>query len=157
STTLPTTLPVGIRTYEIENKELLGIPLQRLRETYPRVSVERVIRGEQVLDPVDSLVLQFHDEVTLYGPIQRLVAAGPRIGREVYERVARDLGAQTVDVVVHSRDVIGRKLGDLARDVGHGLYLNAMFRAGDPIAYGPETIVRKSDVLRVTGSRYRIN
>lgn len=156
STTLPLTLPVALRTYEIDKPAIVGIPLRELRQAYPMLSIERVLRSGAVLEPTDDLVMRSHDEVTLYGQISRLVGAGAAIGPEVDDRVARDVGPQTVDVVVHRSDVVGRKLGDLARDVGHGLYLNAMFRAGDAIPHGPETVVRKGDVFRVTGSNWRI-
>ena len=118
--------------------------------------MERILRGEAVLDPVDDLVLMPRDQVTIYARVETLVAAGPRLGPEVYDRVARDVGAETVDVVVHHPAVVGRTLGDLARDAGHGLYLNTLFRGGEAIPSGPETIVEKGDVMRVTGSRYRL-
>ena len=157
STTLPVTLPVGLRTYQLEQRELIGRALGVLRASYPNLSVERVLRGGKVLEPVDNLVLQRDDAVTVYGQIARLVTAGPKIGPEIYERVARDVGAQTVDVVVHREENVGRPLGDLAKDVGHGVYLNAMFRAGEAIPFGLDTKIAKGDVLRITGSQYRIN
>jgi putative transport protein len=40
--------------------------------------------------------------------------------------------------------------------VGHGLFLNAVFRAGEEIPHGPETVLRKGDILRVTGSTWRL-
>jgi putative transport protein len=156
STTLPTTLPVGIRTFVIEKNDVVGRAVKTLREAHPLISVERVLRGEAVLDPVDDLVLMPHDQVTLYGRIETLVAAGPHLGPEIYDRVARDVGAETVDVVVHRSEVVGHKLGDVARDAGHGLYLNGLFRGGEAVPFGPETVLEKGDVLRVTGSRYRI-
>lgn len=157
STTLPTTLPVGIRTYALEEANVVGRTLESLRQAYPQLSVERVLRGGSILDPVDGLVLMPHDEVTVYGPIEMLVEAGPRLGPEIYDRVARDVGAETVDVVVHHPAVVGRKLGDLARDAGHGLYLNCLFRGGEAVPSGPETVLEKGDVLRITGSRYRLD
>ncbi|WP_146647880.1 aspartate:alanine exchanger family transporter [Labilithrix luteola] len=157
STTLPLSrIPVTIRTYEIENPKLEGISLGQLRVAYPDVSVEQVFRGGQVMDARDEVVLKSHDEVTLYGQISRLIRAATQIGPEVYEHASHEMGAQTVDVVVHKGQAVGRKLGDLAKDVGHGLYLNAMFRAGDAIPHGPEVVVHKGDVLRVTGTRWRI-
>ncbi|HEY7371962.1 MAG TPA: TrkA C-terminal domain-containing protein [Polyangia bacterium] len=148
--------PVTVRTYEIEAPELLGQPLGELRRKYPLVSVERISRRGRLIDPRDDTVLERRDTVALFGPIARLAVAGGRIGTEVYERVVRDVGLQTVDVIVHKGVASGRSLGDLAADVGHGLFLNAMFRGGDEIPHGPETIIRKGDVLRVTGSAWRV-
>ena len=148
--------PVGLRTYEIHQREVTGIPLKSLRETYPLLAIERIVRGGQVIEPADQTILQPDDQVTLYGQIPRLLAAGSHLGPEVYDRVAREAGAQTVDVVIHDPNVIGLTLADIVKDFGHGLFLNAMFRGGDQIPAGPDTVLRRGDVLRVTGSTYRI-
>jgi putative transport protein len=155
-----TSLPIpniGVRTYEIELPAVTGIPLKNLREEYPDLAVERIVRGGEALEPADQTVLKEGDSVTLSGKIPRLVAAGSRIGHEVYDRQARDFRIQTVDFVLHDRRIVGRTLGDLAKDAGHGLYLNAMFRGGEEIPAGPGTVLEKGDVLRVTGSLWRIN
>ncbi len=154
---IPVTLPVGLRTYQLEQDQLIGKALAGLRASYPMLSVERVLRGDRVLEPADNLVLERNDEVTVYGRISRLITAGPKIGPEVYERVARDVSPQTVDVVVHHKEVAGHTLSELAKDVGHGVYLNAIFRGGEAIPFGPDTAVERGDVLRITGSKWRIS
>ena len=67
-----------------------------------------------------------------------------------------DIGSETVDVVAQRGDAVDKTILALASDAGHGLYLNAMFRGGVQIPWGPDTVVRRGDVLRVTGSRWRI-
>jgi len=148
-------MPVARRTYLVEAQELIGKRLDELRRTYPFVSVERVMRGSKLLEPADDLVLQAHDTVALYGRVSRLINAS-RLGPEVDVPEARDVGAQTVDIVVHDDRVAGRTLSQLAASSGHGLFLNAMFRAGEQVPVGPDTVVRKGDIVRVTGSDARI-
>jgi putative transport protein len=148
--------PVTMRTYEVEAPELLGRPLSELRHRYPLVSIERISRRGTRIEPADEIVLERRDTVALFGPIARLALAGGRIGPEVYDRVEREVGLETVDVVVGKGPANGRKLGELAADVGHGLYLDAVFRAGEEIPHGPETVLRTGDVLRVIGSAWRI-
>ena len=148
-------LPVARRTYSLEAQEVIGKRLDELRRTYPFVAVERVMRGSQLLEPADDLVLQAHDTVALYGRVSRLINAS-RLGPEVDAPEARDVGAQTVDIVIHDDRVAGRTLSELAASAGHGLFLNAMFRAGEQVPVGPDTVVRKGDIVRVTGSDARI-
>jgi putative transport protein len=146
-------LPVALRSYKIEEPMFVGKRLADLRRTYPLVAVERVLRAGKLLEPADDMVLQPADGVALYGPISRMIAAAPSIGPEIDIPEMRELATETVDVVVHK--AAGRTLGELARDVGHGMYLNAMFRGGEEIPHGPDTVVLKGDVLRVTGAKWR--
>jgi putative transport protein len=147
----------GLRTYKIERPEVTGILLKDLREQYPLVAIERIVRDGKIVEPKDGMALRLHDAVTVSGEVPRLVSAGTHLGPEVDDREARDVGGQTVDFVLQDRRVIDRTLGDLAKDAGHGLYLNAMFRGGIEIPAGPDTVLRKGDTLRVTGSQWRIN
>jgi putative transport protein len=78
------------------------------------------------------------------------------IGPEVDAPEVRDVGIETVDVIVQKPEVIGKTLVELAGSSGHGLFLNAMFRGGEQIPVGPETTVHRGDVLRVTGGRWRV-
>jgi putative transport protein len=145
-----------VRAYEVVLPDAVGHTLGALRCKYPDISVERVIRDGKQLELDDDIALQLHDTVTLYGEIEELIAAEARLGPEIARPELLDIGSQTVDVVAARPDVVGHTLGALADNVGHGLYLNAMFRAGDALPFGRETIVQKGDVFRVTGSTARI-
>jgi putative transport protein len=149
-------LPVARRSYQLEKPEPVGHRLGELRRTYPLVAIERVLRGVQLLEPRDDIVLQPHDTLALYGRVPRLLNAASVIGPEVDVPELGDIGSETVDVVAHRPDAVDKTILALASDVGHGLYLNAMFRGGVQVPWGPDTIVRRGDVLRVTGSRWRI-
>ncbi len=150
------TLPVATRAYSVEQKEVVGARLDELRQATPLVAVERVLRGGKVLATTDDVKLQQGDTVALFGTVPRLIMAGPKIGPEVDAPQILEKQRQTVDLVVDGGSVRGRTLGDLAKDVGHGLYLNAMFRAGEPFPFTPDVEVQKGDVLRVTGSKDRL-
>jgi putative transport protein len=130
--------------------------MDQLRRTYPWIAVERILRDGKFLEPVDDLVVQAHDTVALYGPIPRLLSAGAHLGPEVPESLPSDLGLTTVDIVTARDAPEGMTLLELARGLAHGLTLNAMFRGGHAIPFGPDTLIRRGDVLRVTGTEWRI-
>jgi putative transport protein len=153
---LPAALPVQRRVYRVEQPALVGRRLAELRRQHPLLAVEGLLRGGQSLPLAGDLVLQAGDEIAVYGRLSSLLLAEPRIGPELDEPRIGDVVLQTVDVVQRNDAVIGKKLRELAGDIGHGLYLNAMFRAGDPIPHVPEVELQKGDVLRVTGSPERI-
>lgn len=150
------TLPVATRAYEVENRRFCGHPVAELREAYPMVAIEQIKRAGKLLMPQNDLRLQSGDVVALFGTVSRLVALAPEIGHEVDMPELLEKNRQTVDVVVTNHDISGHKLGELAKDAGHGLYLNAMFRGGQGIPFGTETEVLRGDVFRVTGSTARI-
>jgi putative transport protein len=145
-----------VRAFRVAGPAVAGRTLGQLRAAQPLLSVEGVRREGSVLPLADDLALREGDVVAVYGAIHDLLAAEPQLGPEVEDAFTDEVVSQTVDVVVHRREVVGKKLIDLAGNVGHGLFLNAMFRAGDEIPFGPETVARKGDVLRVTGSKPRI-
>jgi putative transport protein len=146
----------AVRTYIVESPDAIGRRLGELRRTYPFIAIERILRGGQFLEPVDTLVVQAHDTVALYGTVARLANVAQRLGPEVPQALPQELGPQTVDIVVQNSGLMNQNLLELARGLGHGLFLNAMFRGGHEIPWGAETVVKRGDVLRVTGTAWRI-
>ena len=132
-------LPVGLRSFRLERTEAVGHRLAELRQTYPFVAIERVLRAGKLLMPADDMTLEPNDTLALYGPIARLLNASKAIGPEVDVPELRDIQRETADVVAHRPTAVGHKLGELASGVGHGLYLNAMFRGGAQIPVGPDS------------------
>lgn len=151
-------LPVEIRAYRIEKNDGVGHTIGELKKAYPFVAIERVARGSHIYEaPPDDLALALGDEIVLTGQTERILKAGRYVGPEIDAPQLRDTHTETAEIVVHDRDVIGKKLGDLASGVGYGLYLEAMFRGGDELPHGVETVVRKGDVLRVVGGKRHID
>jgi putative transport protein len=85
-----------------------------------------------------------------------LIEAQPRIGPEIHDPRVPAIDLETVDVVQKNDAILGKKLGELASNVGHGLYLNAVFRGGERLPLVPGVSIQKGDVFRVTGSRERL-
>jgi putative transport protein len=150
------TLPVATRSYALEKERFVGQPLRDLRAQIPMVAVERVGRDEQVLAPEDDLVLRKGDQVALFATVPRLLAAQSEVGPEIDAPELRETARETVELVVSTPELVGHKLGDLAKGIGHGVYVNAMFRSGVSIPFGPDLETEKGDVIRVTAGGDRI-
>jgi len=147
----PAYVPAAVRAYRVENEALLGKPLSVLREQYPSGAILKVEREGKLLEPRDELVLQRGDEIAVQARIELLIDRGNLIGPELPEQALREIATETVEVVVTHPELVGRTLEELTCGVGHGLYLNGLFRAGDQVPATRQTVVRKGDVLRVTG------
>jgi putative transport protein len=152
----PAYVPAEVRAYRVENEALLGEPLSTLRQKYPRGAILKVQRDGKLLAPTDDLVLRRGDEIAVVGRIEVLVERAREIGPELTQHALRSIPTETVEVVITRRDLVGKTLEQLVRGVGHGLYLDGLFRAGDQVPATAETIVRKGDVLRVTGDAAHI-
>jgi len=149
------TEPVATRAYAVEGVEFAGHALGELRAALPLVAVERVSRAGRLIPVTDGATLQPGDAVALYATVPRLIEVAPRVGHEVDAPALRETARQTVDLVLDGR-MEGRKLIELATGIGHGVYLSAVFRAGEAVPFGPEMVVERGDVLRVSASRERI-
>ena len=102
-----------------------------------------------------NIQLQRGDVVGIFGSVSRLLAFSGHVGPEVDAPELRETKRETADLVVDAR-VAGRRLADLAQDVGHGVFLNAMFRGGESVPFGLDVVVEKGDVLRVTAGQKRL-
>lgn len=149
-------MPLDLRVFRVENPALEGRTVADLDHAHPRVAVERVSQGGRVYNPPPDLVLHRGDEVAMLGPVSLLLAGGPHIGPEVDDSKLRNVKFDTVEFIVHNKDVIGKTLGELALRTGQGIYLNAIFRAGDQLPVSRDLAVHKGDVLRITGSSRRV-
>jgi putative transport protein len=147
--------PLHVRVFRVENPQVEGRPLGQLDCLEPRAGIERVLHAGRVYLPEDGLVLHRGDEVAVAGPVGLLLAGARTLGPEVNSPLG-DVTVETLEIVAHKADLVGRTLGDVAREEGHGLYLNALFRGGDELPVAPDTVIRRGDVLRVTGSRRRL-
>ena len=152
----PAYVPAEVRAYRVENEELLGQPLATLRQRYPRGAILKVERAGKQLVPTEELELKRGDEIAVAARIEVLVERAPLIGPEVTQHALRAIPSETAEVVVTRSELVGQTLEALVHGVGHGLYLDGLFRAGDQVPATAATTVRKGDVLRVTGEATHI-
>jgi len=149
-------MPLDLRVFRVENPALEGRTVADLDHAHPRVAIERVYHQGRVYNPPPDLVLNRGDEVAMLGPVSLLLAGGPHIGPEVDDSKLRNVKFDTVEFIVHNDEVVGKTLGALALRMGHGIYLNALFRAGDQLPVSRDREVNRGDVLRITGSPKRV-
>jgi putative transport protein len=149
-------IPSAVRVYQVEAPELDGHSVKALRQRYPLATIERIKHQGQTLEGTDEQILSLGDEVALGGSIEQHIHNFRKVGPEVSDPELADIGAETVDLVVRKPEAVGQTLAQFAVSWGHGLYLNGMFRGGEPIPFGPKTVLERNDVLRVTGSALHI-
>lgn len=152
------------RAYQIEGgSPLVGASIAEVEATTgdQRLSIERMRRDGVVTDATPDTVLRAGDTVSVVGRRTFLVESieGPTSGvREIDDRELLDLEAELLDVVVTSKAIDGRRLGDLAREHGaRGVFVRRLTRAGTPVLISPETVLNRGDVLTLVGSVRSVN
>jgi putative transport protein len=119
------------------------------------LTIERIKRGGQQLEPKPELVLQPDDIVLVVGRREAVVEFGAK-GNEVGE--AEDIG-----VVMQTREGVFTRKGMnnttiaaarelIDRDTRHGVYVQSISRAGQPLPVLPETVLQHGDVITFYGS-----
>ena len=148
---------IAVRAYHVSATSIGGRTIADIRGRAPRISIELVRRADRWLTPDDALTLQPGDEVVVGAPLAAQVRVREALGPELPDTEARSrMPIRTVDVVVSRSDAAGRPLMQALAAAGTGLYPNAVFRAGEELSIGPAIVLKKGDVIRVTGTEPRL-
>jgi len=148
-------VPVVARAFEVEKGKAANLTVARLTNGFERASVERILRGGEVIEPARDVMLKAGDIVGLAGKLGSVVAAGELIGAEVESKEALSFSMEVCTVVITEKNVIGKKLRRIRDDIGlknlEGVYLVSLKRQGLPLPIMPNTVVRRGDVVELAG------
>ena len=145
----------GLRAYEVENPDVAGSTVDALEQRYAsaRLSVQRVQRDGGLLPLDPSLTLKRGDRLAVSAKREAFPNAERDIGPEQDDAGLLSVTVKSVTVVVTSREVIGRTLGELGEDRrARGVYLQSLRRGPVPMPHEPWTVVERGDSLRIVGA-----
>jgi putative transport protein len=149
---------IELRAYQIGAAS--GLTGRPVRELFPglRVFVERVRRGETMIDADGDTILQAGDTVAFSGPHQVLIEHLNPLLPEVHDALLLSVPATSVDLFVTNNAMSGKTLRELAdQPFARGVYLQKIARNTVEIPILPETEILRGDVLTITGSRRSID
>ncbi|MDR9827071.1 transporter [Vibrio sp. FNV 38] len=146
-----------IRSYVVEHKELAGKTVSQLYQLNPHAAILKVVRDDHVIDAKDNPKLKLGDVVGLVGDYNLLLNNASKLGKEVDEPRARMVDIEVADIHIGKSEYAGKTLDELALEIGFGVHLKSMFRAGVAIPHLPKTIVEKGDVLRLAGPAWCVD
>lgn len=120
------------------------------------ITIERVKREKQVMEPTPDLQLLGGDIVLVVGKRNAVVTVAPTLGKELHAEEGMELTMQRREVVITSKKLENRTFGDIraaaAQDVRHGIYVSQITRQGKALALEPETVLMLGDVVTVFGA-----
>ena len=134
--------------------ELMG-PLQR------RAGIERVMRGDRILQITSSLRLEAGDQVLVLGQRPAMVELASQLGPEFADTTAFDVVVETAEVMLTQPEWVDRELRDLKADrVGatshlprlpQNVHVVGVVRDGHTMPLLPDLKLKKRDVLKIFG------
>ncbi|MFH1995440.1 MAG: aspartate-alanine antiporter [Candidatus Omnitrophota bacterium] len=145
---------LNLRAYRIANSGIPGKTVKELEAMFPgKAAVDAIKRSGSCIDPAPGTVLEAGDIVAIVGNRGEFLKADEMIGPEVNDRGAVDLVGEILDICVLNRQVIGKTLGEISNEHGHGCFLRKIARQGHELPLARNTVVHSCDVLQVAGSK----
>ena len=143
---------VGLRAYEAT--KAVGQKVGEVEGTFPaRVAVYHIRRAGALLEVSQDTLIEPSDILVLGGKYVGLIHAPDIIGREVDVSEVIDMIGESLDVCVLNSAVVGKTLGDIARNKGaHGIFLARMTRQGHDLPILADTVINKCDILQLVGT-----
>jgi len=145
---------LNLRAYRVSNNNVAGKSLNEVEKLFPgKVAIDKVKRGNQIINPEPDIALRSGDIVAIVGNRGELLSASSIIGPEVEDKDITDLIGEILDVYVFKKDAVGKTLGEISKEHGHGCFLRRITRQGHELPLTRDTAVHKCDVLRVAGAK----
>ena len=148
-------VPVVARAFEVTEGKAVNRTVGELTKQFERASIERILRGNTVVELASDTGLQAGDIVGLSGLLKAVMAAGESIGPEVESQEALSFSMEVAKVVVTDRNIVGKTLNQIRSQIGvkniEGVYLVSLKRQGLRLPILPHTQVRRGDVAELAG------
>ena len=142
----------GLRAYRVENPATSGKSISAFRKANPQYKIVNVVRGDEVLGASPDLVLQNGDVVALGGKLEDLTSNLGLVGAEVAHQKVLNIPLDQAEILLLDDTYEGRALKEFAKEDFAGQFgISRIERAGEPIPVGAETILKRFDVIFVSG------
>ncbi|HAT29650.1 MAG TPA: aspartate-alanine antiporter [Janthinobacterium sp.] len=149
----PATAELVGRLYQLERG---GVALQALEDEHATITIERVKRGEQIIEVSPQLLLQAGDIVLAVGRREAVLATAAHLGREMYAVEGMELTMQRRDLMLSNRAFHNQSVAQIRAatlgGVRHGVFVLQISRMGRPVPMLPDSVVQLGDVVTVYGA-----
>jgi putative transport protein len=146
-----------LRAFRVKERgPVVGKTVQQVEALLPdqRVFVQRIRRGDQLLEATSDTVIHAGDVVALAGRREVLVNLVGSTAEEVNDRELLAVPIEGVDVYVTSKEVDGKTLAELATGTAaRGVFLRKIVRGATAteIPILPGTRLHRGDVVTIVG------
>ena len=152
--------PVEIRAYAIAPGAALTEKTVAQAEAMAagqRIFIQRIRRGDALMEPRPELVLQAGDVVALEARRDVLIEFLGADVREVEDRELLDIAAMSLEVYVAGSAVVGRSVAELGQaPEARGVFLRHILRSGLEVPISPETRLERGDIITLIGTEKNV-
>ncbi|NSL54922.1 aspartate-alanine antiporter [Uliginosibacterium aquaticum] len=147
---------IVVRAHRVElGKLACGLSIEALEARREALSIERVLRGERVLEREPGLVLAAGDVVGITASRDAVGSLAAWIGAEEDCPAALSYPHKQLEVVLTSAEFADKTLGEIKHLIGpvsrHGVFLNKVTRQGYDLPLLTNTVFRRGDVAQISG------
>ncbi|MEZ8378202.1 aspartate-alanine antiporter [Vibrio splendidus] len=151
------------RAFKVSSGDkLVGNTLAQLNDTSLSACIELIERDGHELNADKFTVLKEGDIIVVTGrrnAVQEL--QGSAHGKEVYLPESYEIIEENRQLIADNRKLVGQSLREIKQHSNEGLYrgvyITDYIREGVPLALTPELVVKKNDIIQVTGTANDIN
>lgn len=145
---------LNLRAYRAANKNVAGKTVSELEAMFTgKVAVEKIKHKDRAVDPTPDMVIELGDEIAIVANRREFLGADEMIGPEVDDRSVVELIGEVLDICVLKPEAVGKTLGEISLEHGHGCFLRKISRQGHELPLTKNTVVHKCDVLQVAGAQ----
>ena len=150
------------RAYLVDAKSSLqGKTIAKANEKLIDIAIEVIERDGKSLDIDKYTPIQNGDVVIVTGRRNQVREFAKEIGREVPVPAGIELIEENRQLIATDSKLIGKTLEQVKRetnnDIARGVYITGYQRGGNNIEITPDLVVKKNDVIQLTGSAKDIN
>ncbi|MGE8064198.1 aspartate-alanine antiporter [Pseudomonas sp. NPDC089569] len=147
---------IVVRAHQVaSNGQADGQRILDLERQHDALSIERVVRAGRIIDRDEGLVLMEGDVVGVYALREAVGTLSHWIGPEIDHPESLSFPTRQADIVLTSAKFAGKTMHDIrARlESAHrlGCFVNAITRQGYDLPLLPNTVLRRGDVITLTG------
>ena len=144
-----------LRAYRLADvSPLAGLTVAAAEARVPdqRLFINRLRRGDRVIEAEPGTTLKAGDVIALSGPREFIVEQIRASAEEVEDRELLDVPVTSADVLLMNSKLAGTKLGDAStEDWARGLYLRWVRRGSQEIPVAAGVVLQRGDLLRIVG------
>lgn len=147
---------IVVRAHQVAaNGQADGQRIVDLESLHDSLSIERVVRAGQIIERDENFVLMEGDIVGVYALREAVGTLSHWVGPEIDHPESLSFATRQADIVLTSKEFAGKTIHQARERLENarrlGCFLNSISRQGYELPLLPNTVLRRGDVIRVTG------